>query len=223
MRAIRASAHRGVIPALLLGAAVSLGVIGLSRIGVFSGWETRAVDAFQFLRDREAPAEIVLVHIDEDAFRELGERQPLSRRYLADLADFLMRSGARVVVLDILLQVPSLPDEDEALVTVARRGADVSSSPGRRSRATARRASRSGRTSHRPSTGRRASSMPRSRAMGSCGASIQCCPAGGDAFLPSLALVTVAAHGGVEPALTRASARRRPRRGAPVAGGGRER
>ena len=123
MRAIRAARQGGVIPALLLGAAVSLAVIGLSRVGVFSGWETRAVDAFQFMRDRDAPTGIVLVHIDEDAFRDLGERQPLSRRYLAELVDFLIRSGARVVALDILLQVPSQPDEDDALVTVARQWA----------------------------------------------------------------------------------------------------
>ena len=185
MRAIRAARQGGVIPALLLGAAVSLAVIGLSRVGVFSGWETRAVDAFQFMRDRQAPAGIVLVHIDEDAFRDLGERQPLSRRYLAELADFLIRSGARVVALDILLQVPSQPDEDEALVTAPGSGPGASSSPGKRSPSTAARASSSGRTSRRRSTGRRASSMPRSRAMGSSAASIRCSRAGaGDLFPP---------------------------------------
>ncbi len=98
-------------------------VTGLSRIGVFAGWEARAVDAFVFLRDPEPAPEIVLVTIDEEAFRELGERQPLSRRYLADLGDFLLRSGARTVAFDIVLRTPTRTDEDQALVEVTRRWA----------------------------------------------------------------------------------------------------
>jgi CHASE2 domain-containing sensor protein len=75
VRAIRAARQGRVIPALLLGVAVSLAVIGLSRVGVFSGWQTRAVDAFQFMRDRQAPAELVLVHIDYKIALPLGLRQ----------------------------------------------------------------------------------------------------------------------------------------------------
>jgi CHASE2 domain-containing sensor protein len=86
-----------VARALFLGVVVSVGVTALSRVGVLSGWEARAVDAFLFFRDRVPAPEIVLVVIDEDAFKKLGERQPLSRRSLADLGDFLLRSGARVV------------------------------------------------------------------------------------------------------------------------------
>ena len=78
---------RRVAQALLLGVAVSVGVTALSRVGVLSGWETRAVDAFLFLRDRVPAPEIVLILIDEESFAALGERQPLSRRYLADLVD----------------------------------------------------------------------------------------------------------------------------------------
>src|SRR3970282_1264567 len=81
-----------VLRALCLGVLVSGAVTGLSRIGVLSGWETRAVDAFLFLRDRVPAPEIVLVVIDEESFAALGERQPLSRRYLADLGDFLLQS-----------------------------------------------------------------------------------------------------------------------------------
>ena len=39
---------RRVVNALLLGVAVSVGVTALSRVGVLSGWETRAVDAFLY-------------------------------------------------------------------------------------------------------------------------------------------------------------------------------
>jgi adenylate cyclase len=93
----------------------------LSRIGVLSGWETRAVDAFVFFRDRVSVPEVVLVVIDEEAFQELGERQPLSRRYLADLGEFLLQSGARVVAFDVLLKSRSVPEEDAALLDLARR------------------------------------------------------------------------------------------------------
>jgi adenylate cyclase len=113
----------GVLPALTLGAVLSVAVVALSWIGAFAGWETRAVDAFLFLRDPVPAPEVVLVLIDDEAFRALGERQPLSRRALAALADVLLRSGARVVALDVLLQTPTTSDEDAALVAVARRWA----------------------------------------------------------------------------------------------------
>jgi CHASE2 domain-containing sensor protein len=110
-----------VVRALGLGIAVSLGVTAISHVGLLAGWETRAMDAFQFLRDRQSSPDVVLVTIDEETFRELGERQPLSRRFLADLADLLLRSGARVVALDVQLRVPTVPDADAALLAVARR------------------------------------------------------------------------------------------------------
>jgi adenylate cyclase len=112
-------AARNVLRALLVGIAVSVAVTGLSRVGVLAGWETRAVDTFLFLRDPVRAPGIVVVALDEDAFRSVGERQPISRRYLADLCDMLLRSGARVVGLDITLKVPA--EGDEALVAVAQR------------------------------------------------------------------------------------------------------
>jgi adenylate cyclase len=179
----------------------SLAVIGLSRVGALAGWETRAVDAFLFLRDQVRAPEIVLVQIDEDAFRELGERQPLSRRYLADLAEFLIRNGARVVVLDILLQTPTAPEEDEAFVAVARRWAPA----GRLVLAQEA-------VAHEAAEGTRYRLKPHfSSALdgpaGFVNAPIDAdgvvrrfdplLPANGRGFLPSLALATVAAYGGV--------------------------
>ena len=112
-------AARSVLRALLIGIAVSVAVTGLSRVGVLAGWETRAVDTFLFLRDPVRAPGIVVVALDEDAFRSVGERQPISRRYLADLCDVLLRSGALVVGLDITLKVQA--EGDEALVAVAQR------------------------------------------------------------------------------------------------------
>ena len=110
-----------VLRAMLVGLLVSVAVTALSRTGVLSGWETRAVDAFLFLRERVPAPEIVLVLIDDDAFVALGQRQPLPRRYLADLADFLLRSGAGVVAFDLVITTPSTPADDQALLDVARR------------------------------------------------------------------------------------------------------
>jgi adenylate cyclase len=117
----RPGVARRVLRALLLGVAVSLAVTGLSRVGVLAGWETRAVDAFLFLRDRIPAPGIVLVVIDEASFAALGERQPIPRGYLAELGEFLLQSGARVVAFDITLRARTVPGEDAALLALARR------------------------------------------------------------------------------------------------------
>jgi len=110
-----------VARALAMGIAVSVVVTVLSRLGGLAGWETRAVDLFLFFRERVASPDIVLVLIDEAAFEELGERQPLSRRYLAELAEFLLQNGAPVVGFDIHLTKASSPNEDAALIEMSRR------------------------------------------------------------------------------------------------------
>lgn len=95
----------------------------LSQVGVLAGWETRALDVFLFLRERQPEQEIALVTIDEDAFESLGERQPLSRSYLAELADFLLKNGARVVAFDLVVKTATTAAADAALVEVSRRAA----------------------------------------------------------------------------------------------------
>jgi len=110
-----------VIRATVIGLLISIAVTGLSRTGLFTGWETRAVDAFLFLRDRVPAPEIVLVLIDDDAFQALGQRQPLSRRYLADLADVVLKSGAKVVAFDVVPTAPTEATEDDALIATAQR------------------------------------------------------------------------------------------------------
>jgi adenylate cyclase len=114
-------AQRRIFYALLLGLGASVFVTVSSRHGALEGWETRVIDTFLFFRQRTPSPDIVLVVVDEAAFQELGERQPLSRRYLADLADFLVRAGARTVAFDILFKSRSVPDEDERLLVVAER------------------------------------------------------------------------------------------------------
>ena len=116
-------AARRVVRAFALGIVLSLAVTLLSRVGVFAGWETRAVDTFQFLRERRPDPDVVVVAIDEDAFVALGERQPLPRGYLADLIAFLVRSGARVVALDVVVKAASDAADDAALVAASERAA----------------------------------------------------------------------------------------------------
>jgi adenylate cyclase len=116
-----AQSTRRVGKALLLGVGVSLAVTGASQVGVLAGWETRAVDAFLFFRDRQPAPEIVLVGIDDDSFEALGARQPLPRNYLAAVADFLLMSGARVVVFDVMLKSASVPAEDAELIKTAQK------------------------------------------------------------------------------------------------------
>ena len=120
---------RRVARALLLGIGLSVAVTVVSRVGALSGWEARALDLFLFFRDRVPAPEIALVTIDEQGFRAMGARQPLPRQRLAELVDFLLRSGARVVAVDVVVSDASVPEEDAALVTVARRWA--AAAPGR--------------------------------------------------------------------------------------------
>jgi adenylate cyclase len=115
--------RRRVARALVLGVAVSLAVTVLSRVGAFAGWESRAVDAFLFMRARQPAPEVALVAIDDEAFETLGERQPLPRDYVAELASFLLRSGARVVAIDLVVRTPTTEAADAALIAVCERAA----------------------------------------------------------------------------------------------------
>jgi adenylate cyclase len=120
-RRLQARASKPVTRALLLGLAVSVVITVLSRIGVYAGWEARAIDAFLFFRERVPSPAVVVVAIDEDTFQALQERQPLDRRFLADLGDFLLKSGARVVAFDVQLSRASTPGDDAAFVAMTRR------------------------------------------------------------------------------------------------------
>ncbi|HYE92069.1 MAG TPA: adenylate/guanylate cyclase domain-containing protein [Terriglobales bacterium] len=121
----RRLAQSATARALLLGLLVSVAVTGVSRLGALSGWETRAIDLFLFFRDRVPTPEIVLVLIDDDAFEQLGQRQPLPRRELAALGEFLLASGARVVGYDVHLPTATEPAADAALIALTRRWADA--------------------------------------------------------------------------------------------------
>lgn len=101
---------------LILGLSVSLLTSSASYMGYFERFEAKALDLLLWARGRVKSPEIVLVHIDDQAFRNLEEKQPLPRSYLASLIEVLGKSGAKVIAMDIELKVKTNPQEDALLL-----------------------------------------------------------------------------------------------------------
>jgi adenylate cyclase len=101
---------------LILALSGTLVVSLASYAGYFERLEAWALDILFRLRGQVQAPEIVLVQINEDAFRKLKERQPLSRAYVAGLVDIVSRAGAKVIGVDIELKIPTDPSEDKLLV-----------------------------------------------------------------------------------------------------------
>src|SRR5262245_57940895 len=90
-----------------VGAAASLLVTAVSAPGYLEPLQARAQDLLLALRTPSTPHGVVVVAIDDQAFAQLGRRQPIPRDYLARIVRGLMRSGAAVVGLDVSLGTPS--------------------------------------------------------------------------------------------------------------------
>jgi len=101
---------------LALGIVASLLVFFGSVVGYFERMEAGGLDFLFWLRGEIQSSQIVLVQIDDAAFRNLGEKQPLSRSYLAGLIEVLAQSGAAVIGLEVELKVPTNPKEDGLLL-----------------------------------------------------------------------------------------------------------
>jgi adenylate cyclase len=119
--------HRRFLLGLALGFLASAVVATFTSLGYFSGYQGKALDLYFWIQGRVRAPEIVLVAIDDAAFRRLNERQPLPRDYLAGVVRALRKSGARVIGLDIDLRQPTTLADDRALVDAVRgdRGAPV--------------------------------------------------------------------------------------------------
>jgi adenylate cyclase len=102
--------------ALILALSVSLLTSLASTMGYLEGLEAKALDLLFWLRGRQKSPEIVIVQIDDRAFHNLGEKQPLPRAYLAGLVELVARAGARVIGVDVELKVPTSPREDTVLL-----------------------------------------------------------------------------------------------------------
>jgi adenylate cyclase len=101
---------------LLLALSVSLLTFLASTMGYLEGLEAKALDFLFWLRGQQKTPEIVIVQIDDQAFHNLGEKQPLPRAYLAGLVELVGRAGARVIGVDVELKVPTSPREDKVLL-----------------------------------------------------------------------------------------------------------
>ena len=107
---------RRFFKSLVLALSVSLLTSLASYMGYLEGFEAKALDFLLWARGQVKSPEIVLVHIDDQAFRNMGEKQPLPRSYLASIIEVLAKSGAKVIAMDIELKVKTDPHEDELLL-----------------------------------------------------------------------------------------------------------
>jgi adenylate cyclase len=64
--------------------------------------------------------QVVVVAITEDTLAGLSRRSPVDRRFLAGLLETARKKGARAIGLDLLLDQPTSPDEDQALAMALR-------------------------------------------------------------------------------------------------------
>lgn len=97
-----------------------------SYSGVLSRVDNLLYDLGQRLHSRPAPADVVIVAIDENSLSKLG-RWPWSRRLHAALVDRLSADGARVIGLDLVFAEPDTADQpaDAALEEAIQRAGNV--------------------------------------------------------------------------------------------------
>ncbi len=88
----------------------------ISITGLLSRVDNLIYDVGQKRYQENAPADVVIVAVDENSLSQLG-RWPWSRRVHADLIDRLKREGASAIGLDIIFSEPDIADKgaDEAL------------------------------------------------------------------------------------------------------------
>jgi adenylate cyclase len=107
-----------------VGLAASLLVAAASSLGYLESWQARALDLLQRLQGHQYPTDVVIVAIDDTAFKGFGGRTPIPRDYLARVVRGLARSGAAVVGIDVTLDTPTTPEADGALAAAIREFAD---------------------------------------------------------------------------------------------------
>jgi adenylate cyclase len=84
--------------------------------------ELSTADArFSIRGAQAAPGDLAVVQIDATTFDELGLQWPFPRNLHAQLIDRLRRDGARVIAYDVQFTEPTVPREDNALITAVDR------------------------------------------------------------------------------------------------------
>jgi class 3 adenylate cyclase/CHASE2 domain-containing sensor protein len=104
--ALAASALAGVLLSLLL-----------TQTTPFKAFEAFAADLRISLFGAVMPErqDIVIIAVDEASLARFPFRSPVNRRFLANVVQELDRRGAKVIALDILLDRPTVPEDDAAL------------------------------------------------------------------------------------------------------------
>jgi adenylate cyclase len=116
--------RRRLLQCWALGTVVSLGLTAVSAAGYLEGTKALSLDLLLQLRGPRLAGDVVIVAIDDAAFEDMGQRQPISREHLARVVRGLQRAGAAVVGLDIALTTASAPAADGALARAVRDFAD---------------------------------------------------------------------------------------------------
>jgi adenylate cyclase len=72
-----------------------------------------------------APANLLIVGIDEPSFQEFRRPWPWPRRLHAALVQRLHAAGARLIVFDVIFADPTTPEDDDALAQAMHRAGNV--------------------------------------------------------------------------------------------------
>jgi adenylate cyclase len=119
--------RRATVTALLVAGAIGV-VIGLVTYATdaFDRLELDSVDTRFAVRGVEsAPADIVVVEIDDVTFSQLDKRWPFPRSLHGRLIDRLRAAGAEQIAYDVQFTEPTSPREDNALIQAVARAGDV--------------------------------------------------------------------------------------------------
>jgi adenylate cyclase len=101
-------------------------VLAATAAGVLDGVEQDTIDGrFSVRGGHGAPAEIVIVRIDDVTFDALDLQWPFPRSVHAQLIDRLRAVGARVIAYDVQFTEQTDPGSDEALVLATGRAGNV--------------------------------------------------------------------------------------------------
>lgn len=112
--------RRKLVRIAAVGLAASLLVTGMSWLGYLDALQRRVLDFMIWWRPAELPENVVIAAIDDEAFRMLGEQQPLPRKRLAALVRLIQACGPAAVGLDIDLSSPTRSADDRELLAAVK-------------------------------------------------------------------------------------------------------
>lgn len=111
---------------LLIFAAGVRGPLGFLRDKLIDGFYVSRYAALKDARGTSHPDAVLVVSVDDESLRMLGERWPWSRKIFADFLDRIQPSAPSTVALDFSFAVPSpRREEDSALEAAIQRSGVV--------------------------------------------------------------------------------------------------